>query len=76
MFILESAIHLKIKRGLRKMNMTKIRLFFEKRFNRTPETDKLYFEEWVYRFRTFDEKTLRKLMDDQTWKIYQEVLSA
>lgn len=47
-----------------------IKKWFEKRFNRKPETDKRYFEEWVNRFKTGHPETF---MDSESLKIWKEL---
>jgi hypothetical protein len=45
--------------------------FFEARFERTPEQDPIYFDEWVYRFRTMTTPVLYKIADDEcSWVWY------
>ena len=48
-----------------------IKTWFEKRFNKKPEHDKIYFNEWVGRFRGLEEGEYPWQMDlasRKTWK--------
>lgn len=44
--------------------------FFIKRFNRKPEEDRAYFEEWVERFKTGHPENS---MDSESLKIWEDI---
>lgn len=50
--------------------MSLIRKFFKQAFKRKPSEDKLYFEEWVDRFKT---GTAWNRMDNRCRKIWEKV---
>jgi hypothetical protein len=53
-----------------KENLNFIKDWFKRRFNKEPENDLIYFEEWVLRFNTGNPKNF---MDNQSLKIYEEM---
>ena len=56
--------------GVSKKKFELIKLWFEERFGRKPEYDRVYFSEWVDRFRFLRDTELPWQMDQQsrqTW---------
>jgi len=50
--------------------MKDVREFFVRRFKREPESDPLYFAEWVYRFNTGDPVAY---MDSEGRRVYESL---
>ena len=48
-----------------------IREFFIRRFNRQPESDRFYFEEWVDRFYTGNPT---RWMDSKSLEVYMQLI--
>jgi len=55
-----------------KMNIEQTRRFFTERFNRTPESDPRYFEEWEVRLMSYNPL---KYMDSETKAVYRRVFN-
>jgi len=49
----------------------RVRLFFSERFQREPESDRFYFEEWVGRFESGHPETW---MDARSIEVYNNIL--
>lgn len=51
----------------------KERIFFIERFNKSPESDLLYFKEWQRRLKTYEPQHLWNIMDSVSRRVYLEV---
>lgn len=49
------------------------REFFTKRFNKSPESDPLYFQEWETRINTYDPKFLEGTADSESMKVLRQI---